>query len=566
MIKQYLSYLRFYFKKSLGSKNRWFLFGLLFTLVLIVILISSLFVQVQAAPQTTQVKIGNILVTVPATGQLSSQKEVELRSKIQGYVEEVRVKNNDKAEVNDVLVVLENDSAGRSLAQARLLAESAKIDFEKAKELPDEYTLIKARNSLSEVQAAKKKAYDDLKNRETETFRAISASFADLPDIVSGLDEIIFGTSLNSDFAGWDRNIGHYVDPTDGLEDGTKEEIRQGIEKKFRQAKSDYKEALTVYGEMESQNSNREIQDALADVLSAVSSVSEVVKAVDHVTTKAKDKLEANGQEVPVSVSNHLLQIENYSSLINSHLVTLQQAETQIKDSLATLSRTEELIVERTAFLRDLEDGPKLTDVRQKEITWEQRELGVSEAEKNLADYFIRSPLSGVVGSVGVVEGDYVPEGAAVARIVSPHMEIRAMLNELDAASVRVGQPALVYVDALGEEALAGEVVEVGYLGQVNQGVTNYEVRVAVPVDNKKARPGMNGWVEIVTDKKSNVPVLPNAAVKKDDQGYFVRVLTGAGRNQSVTVRRISVGLSDDENTEILSGLSSDDLVVIGDI
>ena len=383
---------------------------------------------------------------------------------------------------------------------------------------------------------------------------------------MAGLDEILLGTDLNSYFPKWGRNLEHYVDPTDSLSHDAEEIIREGIEKKFRQARDDYKMSLTTYGQLEFQNSNDQIKSGLFEIRETVSAIADAVKATEYVITKAVDKLEANDEEVPAVILEHKSQVNGYSTLVNSHLVNLQQAEIKIKDGLANLGRTDELIAERTAYLKDLEDNPESSEVRGKEISWQQRQLAVAEAQKQLSDYFVRSPLAGVVGQLSVSAGGYVAEGALLAKIVSPHLELKAFMNELDIAKIKIGQSALVYVDALEEKVFSGEVVDIAYLGLANQGVVNYEVKIAASVPDEEARPGMSGWAEIIIDQKNKVPILPNSAVKKDEQGYFVRILVGVGRNQKVEVKRISVGLIDDEHTEIISGLNPDDLIILGDI
>ncbi|HEX3000385.1 MAG TPA: RND transporter, partial [Armatimonadota bacterium] len=71
-------------------------------------------------------------------------------------------------------------------------------------------------------------------------------------------------------------------------------------------------------------------------------------------------------------------------------------------------------------------------------------------------------------------------------------------------------------------------------------------------------KPGMNATCDFVTARKSDVLTVPNAAVK--NAGGQTRVLVAV--NGKPVPREVQVGLSDNDNTEIVSGLQEGDVVV----
>ena len=64
-----------------------------------------------------EVKKGNIMQTVSATGALSAQDNVDISSKITGRIVEVLVKENQHVNAGDVLVRLDATSLNATLAQ-----------------------------------------------------------------------------------------------------------------------------------------------------------------------------------------------------------------------------------------------------------------------------------------------------------------------------------------------------------------------------------------------------------------------------------------------------------------
>ena len=70
----------------------------------------------------------------------------------------------------------------------------------------------------------------------------------------------------------------------------------------------------------------------------------------------------------------------------------------------------------------------------------------------------------------------------------------------------------------------------------------------------------MTATAAVVADSRQDVVLAPNRAIKTQGQNKTVQVLTAAGATET---RQVTVGLSNDQNTEILSGLQAGDKVLI---
>lgn len=144
----------------------------------------------------------------------------------------------------------------------------------------------------------------------------------------------------------------------------------------------------------------------------------------------------------------------------------------------------------------------------------------------------IASPIAGVVTRLNVREGEMVVIGVqnqpgTILMTVSDLDAINAEVKvaEADVLRVRVGQPAVVTLDAMSGKTFAGTVVEVGAsaLPVVGAGAAAREFRVVVRLDRPDPglRPGLTCDAEILTDERAHVATVPLQAVvlRRRDRG-----------------------------------------------
>ena len=88
----------------------------------------------------------------------------------------------------------------------------------------------------------------------------------------------------------------------------------------------------------------------------------------------------------------------------------------------------------------------------------------------------------------------------------------------------------------------------------------NYPVIVALPTaDAGLIKTGMTANVAIVVDKRDNVLLVPNRAVKTQNKQKVVQVQTATGNVTMV----VQLGLQNDSQSEVLNGLMEGDKVII---
>ena len=95
-------------------------------------------------------------------------------------------------------------------------------------------------------------------------------------------------------------------------------------------------------------------------------------------------------------------------------------------------------------------------------------------------------------------------------------------------------------------------------LGTLTSGVVTYNVTIGFDSLDSRIKPEMSVSAAIITDIKQDVILVPNSAVKTQSGSSYVQVLSG----QTPQNVNVEVGLSNDTQTEIISGISVGDNVI----
>jgi HlyD family secretion protein len=167
----------------------------------------------------------------------------------------------------------------------------------------------------------------------------------------------------------------------------------------------------------------------------------------------------------------------------------------------------------------------------------------LSRAEKDLARTTITAPMDGIVSSMSVKKGERVVGTAQMAgtemmRVADmKSIEVRVDVGENDITKVKIGDTALVEVDAYNNRKFKGVVYKIANpvsalaaSAASSAEVANYKVHIRLEPssyedlikENSKFpfRPGMTASADIQTKSKLNVISIPlNAVTTRDKEG-----------------------------------------------
>jgi RND family efflux transporter MFP subunit len=194
----------------------------------------------------------------------------------------------------------------------------------------------------------------------------------------------------------------------------------------------------------------------------------------------------------------------------------------------------------------------------------------VDRLQKDIQTMNVLAPKAGLVvytpnwdGKKKVV-GDTVWMGDTVLELPDlGRMQMKAVILEVQAGRVKVGQAAEVRLDANPDRVYKGSITSLGRVFRVKSDSQPAIVFDAVidlsESDPELMRPGMAAGVNIIVSSKENVLQVPDAAIVYREEG--AAVWKKSALSQELTP--VALGARSSGMVEILSGLAAGDKVVI---
>lgn len=191
-------------------------------------------------------------------------------------------------------------------------------------------------------------------------------------------------------------------------------------------------------------------------------------------------------------------------------LLDSADAEKTVRDAELSL-RSAEIKMEQTKKLNNSQTKDDRLIRQAQEISVTQSANKLADAKENLSDYYIRALFDGIITGLSVSSGDSVSRSDVLASIITKDIQAKVALNEVDAARVKVGDKATLAFDALPETSVTGRVIKINTIGTVSQGVVTYNAEISLETQPELLKPGMNVSVNIITDVKRDVVLVPEA-------------------------------------------------------
>lgn len=515
------------------------------------------------------VQKGTLVNSISGSGQVSVSNQVDIKSKTSGDVVYVAVKDGQEIKQWGLIAQMDTADAARGVRDAETALQTAKLELEKLTAPVDALTLLQAENSLTQADESKQTAEDNLKKAYEDGFNATASAFLNLPDVMSGLNDMLFSTTLSG---GGQWNIDYYMDAVKNY-DVKALQYRDDAYTSYKKARVSYDKNFADYKSTSRFSDPSAVKSLINETYDSTKDIAEAVKSANNLIQFYKDKLIENNKRPATLSATHLSSLSSYTGTTNSILSSLLSIQGTIKDSEDGIVSAGRSIEEKQLSLDKIKNGPDELDIRADKIAIQQKEDALTTAKQTLADCFVRAPFDGIITKIGVEKGDQVSSGTVLATLITRQKFAEISLNEIDVAKVKVGEKATLTFDAVPDLSITGEVGEIDALGTVSQGVVTYNVKIVFDTQDDRIKSGMSVSAAVVTDVKTDVLLVPNSAVKSQGGGYYVEMLenvpasgssNGAGIPSAVPPKRqiVEIGLSNDSTTEILSGLKEGDQIV----
>lgn len=170
------------------------------------------------------------------------------------------------------------------------------------------------------------------------------------------------------------------------------------------------------------------------------------------------------------------------------------------------------------------------------------------------------APIDGEVIVATTQPGQTVTTSDPVV-VLSDRLIVRAQVDETDIGKVALGKKAFITIDAYPDTRINAVVEHIYYESKTVNNVTIYEVDLVPDKIPEFFRSGMNASVDFIDQSKENTLLIPVEVVHKEKGGSYV--LVKQGDNGEPARAAVKLGISDDKNVEVLSGVTKDDKIII---
>ncbi len=501
---------------------------------------------------TTKVEKGTLISSLSGTGQVSSEAQVDLKTKASGEVIYVGVKAGQEVKAGTLLVSLNATDALKTVRDVETSLRSAQIAYEKFMAPTDELTVLQAENSLLQAQENLHQTQDNLKKYYDDGFNTVSGVFLELPGIISGMKEMIF----DNDFEKYQANIDWYLNQGlsyDYINELKIKAYRQDILDAYEIARTNYDKNFEDFKNTSRDSNTSTISDMIWQTYESVKALADTVKNMNNYVDFIQDAMSKAEFKVnvPSLMNTHQNSLDTYTGKTNSHLSSLLQIKNSIESAKTSIESSGRSIEEKKISLAKLKDGNDALDIETQKISLKQKENSLLDAKEKLVNYYVYAPFDGVMASFSVKKGDTLSSGATAGTIITKQKVATITLNEVDAAKVKVGQKVILTFDAIEDLTITGEVAEVDALGTVSQGVVSYNIKIIFDTQDDRVKTGMTVTANITISVKQDVLMVKNSAIKTQNNQSYVEILNNDILNRKIVV----VGDSNDTMTEIISGL-----------
>lgn len=475
-----------------------------------------------AESQFAAVEQGSLVDSISTVGSVRARSDVTLAFEVAGRVSQVLVQEGQQVKAGDTLVRLDDADLDLQVRSAKAALAVAQAQLDQLRAGPQQAQVDAAQGQVAAAQATVDQAVaqrDELLSGATEA--QIKAAQAALQSARASYDQVKAGPSA-SDLA---------------LAQATLDKANAVLAQ--AQAAYDRVRGRTDVGQLPEsvalQSATIDLQQAQAsyDALAGHPTAAELSAAAAQVT-----QAEAQLAQLQAGLEP---QQRVAQAAVDAAMAQLAISQAQLDSLLA--------------------DAPA-AEITAAQARVEQAQVAVDSALLAQDRATLTAPMDGIVAYVGVEVGEYTgPQATAVTLLGESQFSIEADVDEADIGSMVIGQEVQITFDAFPGETLTGRVIAIAPQASIDLGVVSYRVTIETGSTDLPLRAGMTANAEVVKEKRDGVLLAPNVAISVDPETGRKHVMrkTESGVEQV----EITTGLTTDLYSEVVSGLSAGDQVVV---
>ncbi|CAN1572931.1 AcrA Membrane-fusion protein [Spirosomataceae bacterium] len=253
-----------------------------------------------------------------------------------------------------------------------------------------------------------------------------------------------------------------------------------------------------------------------------------------------------------VKIGDYVTKGQKIATIDNSILRnSIQEVEIQLE--------TAKTIFERQKNLWDQKIGTEVQYIQAKSsVESLERRINTLKSQDGLN--VVVSPIAGVVDEVRLKAGEIAAPGIGIVRIVNfSDLKVVANVPDTYAGTISKGDVVKIKFPDLQKEISA----KLSYVSQtINQVSRTFAVEAKVPNFDKALKPNLTAIMNVNDQSKGAAIVITESFVQNTEQGAIVYVAETEGNKKIARAKVVKTGLSYDGKIEIISGLSTGELLI----
>lgn len=527
--------------------------------------------------QIATVERGDLVVTVTADGNLVMPREVELKFGTPGTVKKVYVEEGQKVKAGALLAKLDDTAQQLAVKSAQYNLELALNELvEKILPAlmgypglyPDTSAVLRVEQAREELRKAQQLLEQ---NQYLEAATELRLAQHDLEASYKIFNVPQIQTSLYSP----EEFLGTLVAPVENYPD-----VSRAIER-LEQDIDSLAEILRLLEEGDYQAAQTELtaaQDKLQQTHQLVNSLSGRIRVSQRIgeccwqlMTQKPDTspgLMALSYPDTSTALAWLRQVEQSLQEIQackeSDSCDALEMSTLLRMAQHDVDTSQNILANNELIFRS---GVNLKALRAYNLNIQLAENELENAKEELMKTEILAPFDGTVVNVGVKENDQLSAfdysaKTAIHLVDTSTVKMDGMVDEIDIFKIREGQETIITIDAMPEEEFSGKVTFISPFGTQLAGVVEFPITIALDPSDIELKGGLTATADIIVAKHENVLLVPNQAIKGSPGDYWVEVVIDE-ETMATEKRAVELGAQNEEFSEVLSGLSEGEKVLI---
>lgn len=359
---------------------------------------------------------GTLIVSVNGTGQVSVTHQVELNPRASGQITSLNISNGEEIEAGEAIATIDAKEAQKSVRNASIALENAKISLAKTRQPSDKYEILGAQNSLEQAKIDLKnltapptalelmsaenavtqaerdlaQTKDNLAKAEFDSTQQLQKAYDDGYTAVSeayidlqGLIDDAYKVQHNDDNTYSENNITSYE-----LLVGKDSPYITRMVADYESAKKEYNSSFLTYKSSERKSDRDTLYRLIDGTYTTVRAVTESLESAKNLLDIVKSYNDYTNYYIASTVDTMLPLMQTDVSTANKHLTALQTAknnlDSAINDNPITLTNAqnavtsaEEKLAEQKESLQKLKDGATDDEIllAQKKVEQQQQNL-----------------------------------------------------------------------------------------------------------------------------------------------------------------------------------------------